>query len=132
MSAFSGAYCVSPGVAQNFSPAALAQMQDAFKAFDTDNSGSIDQSELVEALTRVGETVTPAEARVYLSDMDTNADGKVNFEEFATYVLKLRTGASGDEGRRKIAMRKTVAAEVVEGRGGSSHVILDEEKVCMM
>lgn len=131
MSGFAGSYPLSPGMAQNFSPAALGQIQDVFKVFDADGSGFIDQSELTGALSRVGETVTEAEAAQHLREMDQNSDGKVNFEEFVTYVFSLRTGSSGEEGHRKIAMRKTVTSltEVVQGHGGSTHVILDEEKV---
>jgi hypothetical protein len=131
MSGFAGSYPLSPGMANNFSPAALSQMQEAFKAFDSDGSGFIDQGELRNALSRVGDTVSEAEAAQYLRDIDQNSDGKVNFEEFASYVFSLRTGSSGDEGHRKIAMRKTVTScsEVLAGHGGSTHVILDEEKV---
>lgn len=134
MSGFAGTYPLSPGMAQNFSPAALHQLQEAFKAFDADGNGSIDQSELSKALSRVGETVTEEESKQHMKDMDSNSDGKVSFEEFATYVFDLRNASSGGEGGRKMAMRKTVTGftEVVQGYGGSSHVILDEEKVIII
>ena len=56
----------------------------AFKMFDTDNSGSIEKSEVVQILggDQLNSLVTRTAIEKAIDSIDKNGDGKVDFEEF--------------------------------------------------
>uniref|UniRef100_A0A7S2QUB8 Calcium-dependent protein kinase n=1 Tax=Chlamydomonas chlamydogama TaxID=225041 RepID=A0A7S2QUB8_9CHLO len=60
-------------------------MVEAFKYFDKDNSGFITRDELEEALKEVGEDVSEVIDSI-LSAVDTNNDGKIDYEEFCAMM----------------------------------------------
>ncbi|ETV94637.1 hypothetical protein H310_11631 [Aphanomyces invadans] len=75
-----------------------------FKRYDADGSGYIELSEFKTLLTELGVSPTPDRVQAYLTEFDTNNDGKISFEEFKTwwnkddveYVLKRSSSSSTD------------------------------------
>ena len=61
-------------------------VQIAFKKFDTNNDGSIDRSELTQALTSGGQSFTKQEIDSLFNAADVNRDGTVDYEEFITLM----------------------------------------------
>merc|ERR1719400_2981280 len=61
-------------------------VQNAFKKFDINNDGSIDSSELTQALTSGGLNFTQQEIAALFKAADVNNDGTVDYEEFITLM----------------------------------------------
>ena len=61
-------------------------VQNAFKKFDMNNDGSIDRSELTQALTSGGQSFTQQEIDSLFNAADVNRDGTVDYEEFITLM----------------------------------------------
>ncbi|XP_072232544.1 calcium-binding protein 2-like [Leuresthes tenuis] len=61
----------------------LKELKSAFVQFDLDGDGKINQEELKEALkTLLGEKLKKGELEEMLKELDINADGNIDFEEF--------------------------------------------------
>lgn len=58
------------------------ELLDAFKVFDTDNSGAIDRKELKRLMKKLGQALTEAEIDAMMNEVDENGDGEISFEEF--------------------------------------------------
>jgi calcium-dependent protein kinase len=58
-----------------------------FNKFDTDNTGFISDQNLVEVMEKVGKTVTLAEVREMIKEVDFKNDGRISFEEFKAMML---------------------------------------------
>ncbi|XP_078613325.1 neo-calmodulin-like [Branchiostoma floridae x Branchiostoma japonicum] len=54
-----------------------------FKQFDKDGSGYITRDELRQGMAAEGREVSDEELDLALKEMDTDEDGKINYEEFA-------------------------------------------------
>lgn len=59
-----------------------AEILEAFKVFDKDNSGKISVKELREVMTSLGEKLTEGEVEEMIKDADTNGDGEIDINEF--------------------------------------------------
>ena len=67
-----------------------ALMFDLFVAADTDDSGTIDASELARVLSSVpGVTVTPELVARILQRLDVDGDGTLHYHEFAPLAWEL-------------------------------------------
>ncbi|XP_069374725.1 calcium-binding protein 2-like [Paralichthys olivaceus] len=61
----------------------LKELQSAFLQFDLDGDGKINQDEMKEAVkTLLGEKLKKGELEEILKELDINADGNIDFEEF--------------------------------------------------
>lgn len=58
------------------------ELRNAFKVFDTDNSGSISRSELKNLMINLGQSLTDNEVDEMMKMVDINNDGEISFEEF--------------------------------------------------
>ena len=67
------------------------QLRDAFHLFDTDRSGSIDAKELKEVMRALRIEVREEEVRRMIADVDPDASGTIDFDEF----LQMMTAKMG-------------------------------------
>lgn len=68
----------------------LKELQSAFVQFDLDGDGNINQDEMKEAVkSLLGEKLKKGELEEILKELDINADGKIDFEEFVM-MLSIR------------------------------------------
>ncbi|XP_077987893.1 neo-calmodulin-like [Glandiceps talaboti] len=66
----------------------LAGFREAFNVFDRDHDGFIDASELRKVVTEIGEEkISEKEFDEIMKEADSNNDGKIDCEEFITYML---------------------------------------------
>uniref|UniRef100_A0A3B5B7Q5 Calcium-binding protein 2-like n=1 Tax=Stegastes partitus TaxID=144197 RepID=A0A3B5B7Q5_9TELE len=68
----------------------LKELQSAFVQFDLDGDGKINQDEMKEAIkSLLGEKLKKGELEEILKELDINADGSIDFEEFVM-MLSIR------------------------------------------
>jgi len=58
------------------------ELRNAFRVFDTDNSGSISREELKQLMINLGQTLSEAEIDAMMDMVDEDQDGVISFEEF--------------------------------------------------
>lgn len=66
------------------------ELQEAFNHFDTDKSGTIDTQEIVHAMTKIGQKLTPKQAKDFVKAADADGDGEINYEEFVNVLTSGR------------------------------------------
>lgn len=64
------------------------EMLTAFKAMDTDGSGSLTRDEVKKALQQASSFYSEEQVDKMISDADADKDGKVNYEEFIKVIKK--------------------------------------------
>lgn len=96
-----------------FTPKDLKDIKYVFNTFDTDQSGSIDDKELAQALERLGEKVDEKRVAQLIEEVDLDKDGTIDFKEFLVMVKSLREGKGGAmaDVYKKQATLYTVAGE---------------------
>lgn len=63
------------------------EIREAFKLFDKDNNGCITVTELRNILTETGQKIRPEEADELMKAIDTDGDGKIDYEGTELYML---------------------------------------------
>jgi len=63
------------------------EMREAFKAMDKDGQGLILEAELRQILTTLGEPLENDEVEALLRDIETNADGEINYDQFVDLLI---------------------------------------------
>lgn len=63
------------------------EIREAFKLFDKDNNGCITVTELRNILTETGQKIRPEEADELMKAIDTDGDGKIDYEGTKFYML---------------------------------------------
>ncbi|KAI4089023.1 MAG: hypothetical protein LQ348_002746 [Seirophora lacunosa] len=58
-----------------------------FESIDRDHNGQLDKSELKSAFTRAGLTVSNSKLDQFFTEVDTNKDGVISFEEWRDFLL---------------------------------------------
>jgi len=66
---------------------AESELRAAFRAFDKDGNGSINATELREAMKAIGENLSQEEVEEMIRDADADGDGNVNYEEFVKMMM---------------------------------------------
>uniref|UniRef100_L2G7Q7 Calmodulin n=2 Tax=Colletotrichum gloeosporioides species complex TaxID=2707338 RepID=L2G7Q7_COLFN len=64
------------------------ELKNAFKVFDRDGSGTISAEELRHVLKSLGENMTNAEIDEMIQMADKNGDGTIDYDEFASIMMK--------------------------------------------
>jgi len=108
------------------SAAEKKDLKDHFDSFDNDGNGHITVAELGEVMKKIGENATPAELKKLIAEVDKDANGTVEFDEFCEFVEKLRAGkASSSSGFGNVFTKNSV--NVVASQH-AQHSFSDEEK----
>ena len=61
------------------------EVREEFDHFDKDNNGLIDKQEFMALMETMGACLTQEELEVGFAAIDTNGNGKIEFEEFAAW-----------------------------------------------
>ncbi|CAF3734214.1 unnamed protein product [Rotaria sp. Silwood1] len=64
-----------------------AELREAFRLFDRDNSGYITISELKQVMLNMGEKLNQEELEDMMREADVNKDGKLDYQEFVQKLL---------------------------------------------
>ncbi|XP_061367898.1 probable calcium-binding protein CML23 [Gastrolobium bilobum] len=64
------------------------ELRDAFDLYDIDKNGLISANELHEVLRKLGEKCSLGDCRRMISNVDSDGDGNVNFEEFKKMMAR--------------------------------------------
>lgn len=75
----------------------ILEYRAAFDLFDKDRTGSIKSKEFLKVLKSLGQSVTKDEAKSILYDLDQENCGEIQFEQFISYMLKIREQEEIDE-----------------------------------
>lgn len=78
----------------------LESLRRAFKRMDKKSDNTIDVDELMAELEYLGHSVKPTEAALTIWEVDDDADGRVNWEEFKTMFYRIRDDTTGYEPRK--------------------------------
>jgi len=65
-----------------------AEYKQTFDMFDTDQSGRISTAELGQVMEQLGQHPTETDLQAMVSEVDTDGDGEINFEEFLLMMAK--------------------------------------------
>jgi len=76
----------------DFTQEELSNLQSNFQKWDKNSSGELELFELHQMYESAGQTVTHAELRAMISEVDIDASGGINYEEYLTIVLKQKKG----------------------------------------
>jgi Ca2+-binding EF-hand superfamily protein len=70
-----------------------AKLEEVFKLFDTDGSGSLDASELKAAFAAAGRPADDETIRKSIAALDENNDGVISLDEFKAIAWKNATSS---------------------------------------
>ena len=76
------------GLRKNFS--SPAQVQAAFKSWDTNNDGQISFEELRGAVQRSGQRMSEEEINAIFAIGDADQNGEIDFDEFVNFIHKMK------------------------------------------
>jgi calmodulin len=68
----------------------IEEYRAAFNMFDKDGSGAISSKEFMKVLKNLGQSVTKEEASNIMKDIDADGSGEIDFDEFITYMRKVK------------------------------------------
>lgn len=74
---------------RNISKSKLREYRDAFSLFDKDGNGYLTKEELGHVMHQLGQWARMEELQEMLSEIDTDGDGNVSFEEFVEILLNI-------------------------------------------
>jgi len=104
------------------------EIKKHFDSFDNDGDGHVTVNEVGAVLQSIGETASEQRIKQLIQEVDLDKNGTIEFEEFCTFVDKLRSGkASSDKGFGEV-MTKNANVNVVASKTGAQHSFSDEEK----
>uniref|UniRef100_A0A6N2KJB8 EF-hand domain-containing protein n=1 Tax=Salix viminalis TaxID=40686 RepID=A0A6N2KJB8_SALVM len=68
----------------------MENLKDAFSVYDVDGNGSISTEELHKVMTSLAEPCLMAESRKIISEVDSDGDEMIDFEEFKVMMTIAR------------------------------------------
>ena len=94
--------------------------QQHFRAYDADGNGSIDANELRTVVNNLGENITRVKLMALINEVDLDGNHTIEFAEFLTLMLRIRSGTAKKSGLAKI-VKKTASTYHVKGSGSNHH-----------
>ncbi|ETO18056.1 calmodulin-like protein [Reticulomyxa filosa] len=89
---------------QDLTEAELKQLKDAFNLFDKDNSGTIDQEELLQIFCSLDPRITKGEFQELMKEYDKDGNGTIDWEEFKVLMgPALQSSGPANEDDIKVA-----------------------------
>jgi len=109
------------------SPAEKKEIKPHWDSFDKDGDGHITLDEIRLVLKSLNENASDSEIKKLIAEVDTDANGTIEWDEFCVFMAKLRSGkASGAHGFGAV-VTKNANVNVVKS-DHASHSFSDEEK----
>jgi len=84
-------------------PKIVEDLESLFVAYDDDDSGELDQSEVKELVAQLGTKLSDSEAKNLFQVMDADGSGSVDFKEFAMVILHQKAKGSAQINYRELA-----------------------------
>jgi len=75
-------------MAAHLSPEELAEFREIFNLVDRDGGGTITKEELGELMDTLGIDATPEEIDLMISEIDSDSNGEIDFEEFVAVMSR--------------------------------------------
>ncbi len=75
----------------------IEEYREAFNLFDKDGSGAISEVEFYKVLKNLGQNVTKEEVGAIVRDLDQDNSGEISFEEFITYMKRVKIQEEAEE-----------------------------------
>ena len=72
----------------HLSPEELAEFREIFNLVDRDGGGTITKEELGELMDTLGIDATPEEIDLMISEIDSDSNGEIDFEEFVAVMSR--------------------------------------------
>mmetsp|Transcript_38913 Transcript_38913/g.59132 ORF Transcript_38913/g.59132 Transcript_38913/m.59132 type:complete len:99 (-) Transcript_38913:50-346(-) len=63
------------------------EMMEAFKTFDNNNDGFIEEADLKRVLKEYNETLSDDEVKLMFKEIDSSNDGKIDFKDFILMMM---------------------------------------------
>lgn len=101
----------------------IEELRDAFALFDRNGTGSITSSELSTVLRSLGKSVSDAEVKVLLKDLNVDHEGRIQFPDFVA-MMSVRMRQLNREGELKEAFR-------IFDRNGNGLISADELRAAL-
>ena len=89
------------------------QLQEMFRVFDKDGNGTISSTELRQAITELGMSVTDEEADRMISNADVDGDGNIDFAEFSK-ILNASAGPDPTDASAEAELADVLNADATE------------------
>ncbi|CAD5120147.1 DgyrCDS8723 [Dimorphilus gyrociliatus] len=83
-----------------------AQIAEAFRAFDHNNDGYLDITDLRRVLLKLGHNLDDEELQEVLDEADSNGDGKIDYYEFKKMMLREDTPIEKEEAEDNLLNNK--------------------------
>lgn len=124
-----------------FTPGEVSRFRELFNMFDSDKSGKLSVSEVLQVIANLGERTTVAQVQRMVEDLDTNKDGEIDFQEFLGIMNSARDsgggGGGGGTSSRSVfsgAVRRASKSNIykTQGAGNSEHTIAEDEKTAFV
>jgi len=92
------------------------KLQEIFKKFDKDGSGSIETKELKQIVVELGGTISDEEVEAAMKELDVNGDGSCCFEEFKAFWTS-KSGLGGHNSTMLKFLKMKMAAGSMASKG---------------
>ena len=79
-------------IVAKLTPTQVQEITTAFMEFDLNHNGFITSQEMKECLRKAGIQYQDAEVDRVISNMDTNRDGTVSYDEYMKFMARVYTG----------------------------------------
>ncbi|XP_052176156.1 probable calcium-binding protein CML27 [Diospyros lotus] len=77
----------------------MEELRNVFKRFDANGDGKISVTELVQVMDALGSNTSESEVKRMMEEIDTDRDGFINLDEFASFC---KSAGHGDDGVREL------------------------------